>query len=142
MRLRTIGIALILGCLSVGTMACSTTSSTASIPQREMPAGATFSGVWYTNFGDMTLTQKMEGYTRGTFDFKGEGQVEGQVQGGVFIFDWIQPGDFQIGRREVKGKGYLVISDDGLSMTGQWGYGDSYTGGGEWTGNKATEIYR
>ncbi|MBO4349804.1 MAG: hypothetical protein J6A01_02525 [Proteobacteria bacterium] len=140
MRLRTIGLALIAGCLSLGTMAC--TTPTANLPHREMPAGATFSGLWYTNFGDMTLTQKMDGYTRGTFDYKGEGQVEGKVEGGVFIFDWMQPGDFQIGRREVRGKGYLVISDDGLSMTGQWGYGDAYTGGGEWTGNKATEIYR
>ncbi len=140
MRLRTLGAALLFGMLSIGAMGCAQT--TADLPKREMPAGATFSGLWYTNFGDMKLTQKSDGYTRGTFDFKGEGQVEGQVEGGVFIFEWLQPGDFQVGRREVKGKGYLVIGDDGLTMQGEWGYGDKYTGGGEWTGNKATEIYR
>lgn len=140
MRIKTLASALLFGCLSLGTMGCS--SSTATIPVREMPSGATFSGLWYTNFGDMTLTQKADGYTRGTFEFKSGGEVEGKVEGGVFIFDWVQAGDFQVGRREVRGKGYLVIGDDGLSMEGEWGYKDSYTGGGTWTGTKATEIYR
>ena len=140
MRICTIASALIFACLSLGTMACS--NPAANIPQHSMPAGASFSGLWYTNFGDMKLTQKADGSTRGTFDYKGEGIVEGKVEGGVFIFEWTQPGDFQVGRREVKGKGYLVMGDDGLTMAGEWGYGDNYTGGGEWTGNKATEIYR
>ncbi|MBQ9396470.1 MAG: hypothetical protein IJU23_13280 [Proteobacteria bacterium] len=139
MRLRTLATAFLFGCLSVGTLSC---ASAPNIPAREMPAGATFSGLWYTNFGDMQLTQKADGYTRGTFDYKSGGEVEGKVEGGVFTFDWVQFGDFQVGRREVRGKGYLVISDDGLHMEGEWGYKDSYAGGGKWEGNKATEIYR
>ena len=140
MRLKVLATLFLTVCMAWGVMGCA--STTANIPVREMPAGATFSGLWYTNFGDLTLTQKPDGYTRGTFDYKTDGEVECLVEGGVFIFECVQPGDFQVGRREVRGKAYLVISDDGLSVEGKWGYGDQYTGGGDWTGNKATEIYR
>ncbi len=141
MKIRTLAAAIMIGFMSLGAVGCA--SNQVVLPSREMPAGASFSGLWYTNFGDLTLTQKADGYTRGTFDYKGqECTVEGKVEGGVFIFDWVQPGDFQVGRREVSGKAYLVISDDGLSCEGEWGYVDNYTGGGKWTGNKATEIYR
>lgn len=140
MRIRTLASAFLFGCLSIGAMGCA--SSTASIPQQAMPSGASFSGLWYTNFGDMKLTQKADGYTRGTFDYRTGGEVEGRVEGGVFIFEWVQAGDFQVGRREVRGKGYLVMGADGLSMEGEWGYKDSYSGGGKWSGTKATEIYR
>lgn len=140
MRIHFLATLLLMAILSFGTTGCG--PSMPDIPVRSMPAGATFSGLWYTNFGDLTLTQRADGYTRGSFDYKTDGEVEGRVEGGVFIFDWVQPGDFQVGRREVRGKAYLVISDDGLSVSGQWGYGDQYVGGGEWTGTKATEIYR
>ncbi len=75
-------------------------------------------------------------------NIKTGGEVEGEVVGGVFKFRWVQPGDFQVGRREVSGNGYLVISDDGLEMEGEWGYKDNYTGGGKWTGTKQTENYK
>ncbi|MBR4986346.1 MAG: hypothetical protein IKY83_11485 [Proteobacteria bacterium] len=139
MRLKTLAISILFGCLSLGTMSCG--APQANIPTRSMPAGASFSGLWYTTFGDLKLTQRADGYTRGTFDYKTDGEVEGKVEGGVFILDWIQPGDFQVGRREVKGKAFFVISDDGLSFEGRWGYNDSYDNGGIWKGTKATEIY-
>lgn len=140
MRMKNLALAIMLGCCAVGMSSCA--SSKSSIPTRAMPAGATFSGLWYSNFGDLTLTQNPDGYTRGKLDFKTGGAVEGRVEGGVFIFDWVQYGDFQVARREVSGKAYLVISDDGLSAEGRWGYGDNYDGGGVWTATKATEIYR
>ena len=139
MRLKTLCVGLLAGALSVGAMAC---APSCQVPQREMPAGATFSGLWYTNFGHMKLTQRSDGETRGTFSYKTGGEMVGTVTGGVFVFEWVQPGDFQVGRREVRGKGYLVISDDGLEVNGEWGYGENYTGGGDWTGQKQTEIYR
>lgn len=140
MKLKTLAFALILGCVSVGQFSCASTQTV--IPTRTMPAGASFSGRWYSNFGDMRLTQKADGYTRGEFDYKSGGSVEGKVVGGVFIFDWIQFGDFQVGRREVFGKAYLVISDDGLTAEGKWGYGDNYDGGGIWTAQKAPDYRR
>lgn len=140
MKLKTLLFAVLLGCLAPGAISCA--GAAASVPTRAMPAGASFSGLWYSNFGDLTLTQKPDGQTRGEFDFKTGGAVEGRVEGGVFIFSWVQYGDFQVGRREVSGRAYLVISDDGLSAQGKWGYGDNYEGGGIWTATKATEIYR
>lgn len=88
----------------------------------------------------MKLTQSGD-VVRGTFDYRKGGELEGKVVGGVLRFTWIQPGDFAVGRREVLGKGYLVMQPDGLNLKGEWGYGDAYRGGGEWVANKATEIY-
>ena len=107
-----------------------------------MPAGASFTGLWYSNeFGEMKITVNSDNTFHGTFEYQ-HGEIDGRVEGGVMIFDWVQPGDFQVARREVRGRGYLVISDDGMEMSGGWGYGDNYSGGGKWTGQKATEIYR
>lgn len=141
MYARKILIGLFVGCMSVGVVSCAPAS--VSIPVREMPAGASFSGRWHSNFGEMKLTQKSDGVTRGTFDFKGgSNTIEGRADGGVLRFEWVQAGDFQVGRREVRGRGYLVISDDGQAFTGKWGYGANETGGGEWTGTKAPDNYR
>ena len=139
MRLRTWVMGILAAGLSFGAMACSTTSN---IPTREMPANASFTGLWYSDeFGEMKITVNPDNTVHGTFDYH-DGEIDGRVQGGVMIFDWIQPGDFQHARREVRGKGYLVISNDGMEMSGKWGYKDNYEGGGKWTGRKATEIYR
>lgn len=116
----------------------------AVVPTAAMPAGESYSGLWYTNFGEMKLTQKSDGSVRGTFDYKTGGNIEGTVTGGVLKFHWDQPGDFQVGRRDVSGNGYLVLTvgEDGTECKGEWGYGENYTGGGTWTGTKATEIYK
>ena len=116
----------------------------AAVPTAEMPAGETFSGLWYTNFGEMKLTQKADGTVRGTFDYKTGGTIEGTVTGGVMKFHWEQPGDFQVGRRDVSGNGYLVLTvgEDATECKGEWGYSENYTGGGTWTGTKAKEIYK
>lgn len=119
-------------------------SSNDNIPVAAMPSGETFSGLWRTNFGDMKLTQNSDGTVKGTFDYKTGGEIEGTVEGGVLKFAWRQPGDFQVGRREVAGHGYLVITivDDETVCKGEWGYVGNYTGGGDWHGTKAKEIYR
>ena len=142
MRLRYFAVLLLACCMTIGFLGCNSAASISSIPTKTMPSGATFSGLWYTNFGDMKITVNPDGTARGTFDYKTGGEFEGEVRGGVLIFTWIQPGDFQVGRREVRGKAYLIISDDGLKMKGKWGYGENYSGGGEWHGDKATQIYR
>ena len=67
--------------------------------------------------------------------------IWGTLEGGVLLFDWVQLGDLNEGRRDVSGKGYLVISDDGSQLAGRWGYGESRTNGGEWTADKAMEDY-
>ncbi len=137
MKCKTLASALLMACLSLATVSC---AKTEQLPVREMPANATFSGQWVSNFGYMKLKQMEDGTTRGSYDYK-NGQIEGRVEGGVFTFRWVQPGDFNVGRREVSGHGYLVISDDGLALEGEWGYYDNYRGGGTWTAKKQTELY-
>ncbi|MDX9719536.1 MAG: hypothetical protein RBU37_02230 [Myxococcota bacterium] len=125
--------------LLAGLSACS--SSAEILPTRAMPPGASFEGLWYSNYGDMRLQQEGNKVT-GTFDYKLGGSIEGELQGGVLVFDWRQEGDLNLGRRDVFGKGYFVISDNGISFEGKWGYAESYSNGGTWTANKATEIYK
>lgn len=139
MKIRSLAVGFLACLMSFGAMSCATPG--VNIPTKAMPAGASYSGLWYSNFGDMKLTQKADGYTRGTFDYKTGGEIDGHVEGGVYKFSWLQQGDFQVGRRDVSGHGYLIISDDGLEANGEWGYGENYSGAGVWTARKATEIY-
>jgi hypothetical protein len=137
MRLKTLCVGFLAGVLGFGAMSC---ASGPDLPKKEMPAGATFSGRWISNeYGDMRMTQSADGSLHGTFDYKSGGTVDGVVTGGVCVFDWVQPGDFQVGRREVRGKGYFIMSDDGQEFEGEWGMSDNYTGGGKWTGRKIND---
>ncbi len=115
-------------------------SSTPLIPQSPMPPGASYTGLWYSNYDDMQVVQQGDKVS-GTFEYKTGGQISGTLQGGVLIFDWVQTGDLSVGRREVKGKGYWVMGQDGMHFEGKWGYGDSFTDGGKWTGDKASQDY-
>lgn len=123
-----------------GSLALSGCGPREVIPQAPMPAGATFTGLWYSSFDDMRLTQSGEEVT-GSFEYKDGGKIWGRVEGGVLLFDWVQEGDLSVGRREVAGKGYFVISGDGQQLAGRWGYGDSRSDGGEWTAEKADRDY-
>ena len=144
MRIRK---ALVVGLMAAGLGFAGMTGCTkpeVAIPVAEMPAGQTFSGLWYTNYGDMKLTQNPDGTVRGTFSYKNGGEIEGTVTGGVMKFRWLQPGDFQVGRRDASGHAYLVLVNgpDGPECKGEWGFADNYTGGGKWEGRKAMEIYQ
>ena len=110
------------------------------LPQAPMPAGATYTGLWYSDFDDMRLVQEGNTVT-GTFEYKDGGTLAGTLEGGVLVFEWVQTGDLNVGRREVRGRGYFVISNDGQQITGRWGYGDSHLDGGEWNGEKAKIDY-
>ena len=110
-----------------------------AIPTQVMPAGASFDGRWYSDFGDVKLSQANDGKFYGTFDYQ-NGEIFGELRDGVLVIDWIQPGDFAVGRREVKGKGYFLMNHDGNSFTGRWGYEDSYSNGGKWEGKRAPDL--
>ena len=145
MRVTQILVTGLMACvLSAAAMTGCASNSAKNIPVAAMPEGESFSGLWYTKFGDMKLTQKADGTVKGTFDYKTGGEIEGTVEGGVMKFSWIQPGDFQVGRRDVSGHGYLVLTKtpEETECKGEWGYADNYTGGGQWHGKKAKVIYR
>lgn len=109
------------------------------LPTQAMPAGASFEGRWYSDFGDVKLSIAQDGKYYGTFDYQ-DGEIFGELRDGVLLFDWIQPGDFAVGRREVRGKAYFVMGADGKKFTGRWGYNESYTNGGSWNGEKAPNL--
>lgn len=117
----------------LGLVAC---SNTQKIPSKPMPAGVSYQGEWYSpQYENMTLTQS-GGKVTGTFTYKGGGTLEGTLEGNVLHFEWIQPGDMARAQREVRGKGYFVIADDGQSFEGRWGYDGDNTGGGTWSAER------
>lgn len=126
--------------LLLGAALITSCGTTVQVPSKPMPANASFTGLWYSNYDDMKLVQK-DGTVTGTFEYKTGGRLAGTLTGGVLLFDWVQDGDLSVGRREVTGKGYFVMGSDGVTFEGKWGYGDSLTDGGTWTGEKATEDY-
>jgi len=102
------------------------------IESRPLPVGISFAGKWYSEqFEKMEVTQA--GTTvKGTFSYKGGGTFEGELEGNVLYFEWIQPGDTASARAEVTGSGYFVIADDGALLDGRWGYGEDNHTGGVW----------
>jgi len=116
--------------LALGLTFVLTSCNTEKIPSKPMPPGATYTGLWYSSYDDMRLVQKGDEVT-GTFEYKDGGRIAGHLEGGVLLFEWVQEGDLAKGRRDVVGKGYFIISDDGEAIAGRWGYGDSRTDGGE-----------
>lgn len=138
MKFRNLLAALFLSGCSLCVVGCAPKDP---IPVKQMPAGASYEGRWYTNFGTMDVEKNPDGSFFGKYDYHEGGELSGKVEGGVMVFEWLQYGDLQHGTREMKGHGFFVISDDGLKLAGKWGYHASYSNGGDWTGDKATEIY-
>ncbi len=115
-------------------------SSAPSIPSKPMPRGVSYTGKWYSpQYENMILKQQSDGTVKGKFSYKNGGTLFGKLEGNVLHFDWIQPGDFDVARREVRGKGYFSINDDGATFSGRWGYDDDNTGGGAWDGERVVE---
>lgn len=105
------------------------------IPEaKPLPAGASFAGVWFSKqFEHMYLRQSGD-QVNGIYAYKNGGTLEGTANGNVLEFTWIDPGDKETARRRFEGKGFLVMTREGesLQLQGEWGYNDSYTGGGPW----------
>jgi len=109
------------------------------VTPKPMPANVTYSGKWYSpQYEQMELTQKGS-EVEGTFAYRTGGTLKGTLDGHVLLFDWVQPGNMTEARREVTGKGYFTISDDGEKLDGEWGYGAERVGGGKWTASRISE---
>lgn len=111
-----VGIAICMGCIS-------------SVKKDEALSSVTkeLSGTWKTNWVDLFLTQSGTIVT-GSYDYKG-GKLEGTIVGNRLDYKWTQ-------NNGKKGKGYFIISDDGKSISGRYGYNDDNASAGEWTGRK------
>ena len=124
----------ILLCFVLFASAC---SSSPNIPDRMMPPGVSFTGLWDSNYGQMVL--RTSGLTvTGEFEHENGGLIKGELRGGVLVFSWVQSGNWDIGKREVKGHGFFLISDDGEYIEGRWGYDDNYENGGIWRADRAS----
>ncbi len=101
----------------------------------EMPAGKSFSGLWYSpQFEHMYMSQS--GSTvRAVYAYGNGGELQGTVNGNMLTFRWIDPGNRQEARRPMEGEGYLQLFVEGEKtiLQGAWGYEDEKTGGGPWT---------
>lgn len=107
----------------------------ANIPDPQpLPAGQSWAGVWFSpQFEHMYLRQQGD-TVRGVYAYKFGGTLEGEANGNILVFQWIEPGDKSEARREVKGKGWLQLVKEGEKtvLKGEWGYNDERTGGGVW----------
>lgn len=90
-------------------------------------AAQDLSGTWKTNFVNLHLMQAGKTVS-GTYDYEG-GTLEGTIAGKRLDYTWNQTNG-------KKGRGYFIISDDGKSIAGRYGYNDDDSGGGEWKGTK------
>ena len=100
----------------------------------EMPDGATYSGLWYSDqFEHMYLTQDGDDVV-GVYTYGGGGEIEGEVEGNVLLFSWHEPGDRSQARRDMSGQGYFELSGQGgdFELAGEWGYDDERRGAGPW----------
>lgn len=95
----------------------------------EAPGPCTdYSGIWSTNLGKMELNQvgcRVNG--AGNFEH-GYADIDGEVLGGQLEFHWEG--------KHNSGWGYLIVDEANDSISGEWGYGDEFTGGGAIKGNR------
>ncbi len=133
-------LVLLAGMLVLGAAAC---SGQQAVPDPSpMPQGQSFSGVWYSpQFEHMHLRQSGD-KVQGIYTYKNGGRIEGEVDGNILVFDWIEPGDKSKAQRTMKGKGYLVLTveADEAELEGQWGYKENRTGGGPWKAEYIREL--
>lgn len=118
-------------------------SAAPTTPQPQaLPAGTGFSGVWFSpQFEHMYLRQTGD-EVRGIYAYKTGGTLEGTANGNLYSFTWIDPGSKEQATRSIVGKGYLQLVKEGdkIMLRGEWGYGESTTGGGPWEAEYVREM--
>ncbi len=88
----------------------------------ETDGGATFSGIYTSDWGRIMLVQdgdKVLGVYAGQY----QGSIEGKIQDGKLHYRWQQ-------LNGERGRGWFALSDGGL--TGKWGSRNSEDDGGDW----------
>ena len=109
--------------------------TSSAIARSAMPAGETWSGLYYHPvFGYLHLVEredKVTGRWERT-DKSARGQLSGTKAGNVVHFEWTETKDGVVGpSATVKGKGYFVyeVGDTGARLHGEYGLGDAEVGG-------------
>lgn len=108
-----------------------------------MPAGATFTGVWFSpQYGELHIEQNGSTAIGRYSKDERSGRIQGTVEGDVLRFEWTESRELIVGRPvETKGHGYFKIvkdeADDTWRLDGRWGNDASETDGGPWTAVKS-----
>jgi hypothetical protein len=108
-----------------------------------MPAGGTFTGVWFSpQYGELHMQQNGATVIGKYSKDERMGRIQGSVQGDVMRFEWSESRELIVGRpTKTKGHGYFRIvkdtNEDTWKILGEWGNDESEQGGGEWNAVKS-----
>lgn len=118
-------------------------------PSGPLPSGAGWSGIWFTNFGQMSITVEGRNLV-GEFcddDRQQWGRIEGTIQGNIVHFRWVSHDVRMVGRdRVTEGSGVIQHQMEKRGdlevekFIGSWGYGNEVCGGGPWRGEKSARF--
>jgi hypothetical protein len=118
-------------------------SAAPTLPQSQpLPAGVDFGGVWFSPQFEHMYVRQTGDEVRGIYAYKDGGTFEGVANGNLLTLTWIDPGNKEQARRSHTGAGYLQLVKEGeqLKLVGEWGYGESRTGGGPWEAEFVREL--
>lgn len=105
-----------------------------------MPDGADYTGVYFSQqYGEMHVIQNGNAVHGEYKKDEREGTFEGEVEGNVLRFEWIEMKAMVSNRpTETRGHGYFqyFIVDGDHHIKGRWGLGDDDSSGGDWTAYK------
>lgn len=145
-----LSISVILGLLSLLTVACGSSSGKIEVPKGPMPEGGNFDGVYHSAaYGRMEFTvsgNDVSGLYEGE---RSRGRIQGIIEGDLMSFEWEQWNqDLQGKSRSKKGRGYFkyTIETEGEEpnvkqvhwIKGQWGYNENNSGN-TWEAVKLTK---
>ena len=124
------------------------------IPKASLPEGADWTGIWFTNYGQMVLDVKGKSVVGEYCDDEKKqwGKLEGTIEGDTIRFRWVTHDMRVVGKDRIT-QGYGIIqykierigNRDVHKFFGTWGYENSECGGGIWKGEKSkrfTELYQ
>lgn len=113
-----------------------------------MPEGGQWAGIWFTNWGEMTVSIQGSSVV-GEFcqeERNRFGRLEGTTQGNVMSFHWITTDVTMAGAsRQTEGSSIVQFSfiaageNQSMHMEGTWGYERSNADGGVLSGNRSPQ---
>ena len=115
----------------------------ASITAKSMPAGGNYTGVYFSpQYGEMNMVQNGNSVVGEYKQEMRSGKIQGEVTGDLLRFEWVEKKAMVSNRaQESRGHGYFRYEVDPSNgdhiLKGEWGLGDSDTGGGPWNAYKA-----
>jgi hypothetical protein len=117
-------------------------SSKPKILAGAMPEGGSYTGVYFSpQYGEMNVVQNGNAVVGEYKQEMRSGKLQGEVEGDLLKFEWTERKAMVSNRaQETRGHGYFrYIVDKGNGdhvLKGEWGLGDSDTGGGPWNAYK------